>query len=451
MKKLVLIIILLGIGLENIFAQGHIVSFYGNFYTDQRFLSKKPNDWAWNETRLNLQLDAHMAQRAKFHTELWFRNLGLPKIVSYHDLFNKNITDPYNISLREAYVKLSGFIFKKLDFKIGKQRIAWGTADRLNPTDNLNPYDFEDIMDFGRHNGSWAANFIWYFNNNFSLQAVYIPVFQPATLPLGIYSTALIPSVNVPGPYHISLMTDTLLMPKFNLRNGATLGTRFKFLAGGFDFSVSYVYTYDQIPVPVNNNIIPLDMLGNIKVHSTENFVREHILGFDLAGSIGSVGVWAEAAGFLPRKEVVMTNSVMGNPLPPTTDSLILRKQMYFKYVVGADYTFKDGSYLNFQYLHGFANERGRGNLNDYFVLSWQKSFLNDQLMLEPVTGGFVALKWKDLRHNYAYFYVPSLTYKPNENTEIKLGAYLFGGKGNNLFSNLKNYNTLFFSVKYSF
>jgi len=38
-----------------------------------------------------------------------------------------------------------------LDIRIGRQRIAWGTADKLNPTDNLNPDDLEDIFDFGKH------------------------------------------------------------------------------------------------------------------------------------------------------------------------------------------------------------------------------------------------------------------------------------------------------------
>jgi hypothetical protein len=382
MKKLLLFTILLGFIPGFAFPQEHRVSFYGNFYTDQRLLSKKPNNWAWNETRLNLQFDARLDLRAKFHTECWLRNMGLPKIVSYRDLSNKNIMDPYNFSLREAYLKLNGFIFKKLDFTLGKQRLAWGTADRLNPTDNLNPYDFEDVMDFGRHNGSWAANLTWYFNNYFSLQAIYIPVFQPATLPLGIYSSALTPHLRAPAPYHVQLFTDTLLMPQFNLLNGATLGARFKFFAGGFDFSFSYVYTYDQTPVPLNNDILPLDQFGNISIQTTEHFVREHIFGFDCAGSIGSVGIWAEAAGFLPRKEMIMTTTLLGQVLPPETDSLILKKQLYLKYVVGADYTFKDGSYLNFQYLHGFVNERGRGNLNDYFVLSWQKSFFNDKLAI---------------------------------------------------------------------
>ena len=41
--------------------------------------------------------------------------------------------------LREAYVDLR---LKRWDVRIGKQIIAWGRADRINPTDNLTPRDF---------------------------------------------------------------------------------------------------------------------------------------------------------------------------------------------------------------------------------------------------------------------------------------------------------------------
>ncbi len=121
----------------------------GELLTDERFLLKEKNDWAWNENRLTLQLDKRM-ENSKFFTEVWLRNIGLPNITQSSDLYNKGIVDPYNLEVREAYVQLFGFLTKNLDLTIGRQRIIWGTADKLNPTDNLNPLDLEDILDFGR-------------------------------------------------------------------------------------------------------------------------------------------------------------------------------------------------------------------------------------------------------------------------------------------------------------
>ena len=142
---------------------------------DQRIHQRRASNCcnrAWNENRLDLKLEAKYGNKAKFYTDVWLRNLGLPKIASASELYNKDIVDPYNLYIREAYVEFYGLLSKNLDVKIGKQRIAWGTADMLNPTDNLNPYDLEDVMDFGRHNGSIGINLNYYFSNDFSLQAV---------------------------------------------------------------------------------------------------------------------------------------------------------------------------------------------------------------------------------------------------------------------------------------
>ncbi|MCK7509029.1 MAG: hypothetical protein MZV70_36675 [Desulfobacterales bacterium] len=82
-------------------------------------------------------------------------------------MYNKGIVDPYNLEIRELYIQLYGFLFDNLDVTSGRQRIVWGTADKLNPTDNLNPLDLEDILDFGRRRGSDAINLNYYFNSEF--------------------------------------------------------------------------------------------------------------------------------------------------------------------------------------------------------------------------------------------------------------------------------------------
>ncbi|NCO55428.1 MAG: hypothetical protein GW876_08530, partial [Bacteroidetes bacterium] len=130
----------------------------GELSTDDRFLLKNKNDWAWNENRLTLKLDKKITDNSKFYSEVWLRNIGLPGLTTSAGLYNKGIVDPYNLEIREAYVQMFGFLTKNLDLKIGRQRIVWGTADKLNPTDNLNPFDMEDILDFGRHRASDAIN-----------------------------------------------------------------------------------------------------------------------------------------------------------------------------------------------------------------------------------------------------------------------------------------------------
>lgn len=428
----------------------------GVLLTDQRILLNNDKDWAWNENRLSFKLDQRVADNSRFYSEIWVRNIGLPTIASSHDLYNKGIVDPYNLEVREAYVQLNGFLSENLDLSIGRQRIAWGTADKLNPTDNLNPLDMEDILDFGRRRGSDAINMNYYINNDISLQGVFVPFFQPANMPVGIFANALNPSMELPQGLVLKSFSDTLMMPKYNLGESSTAGLKFKGFAKGVDFSLSYVWGHDGLPYSSKNILTPVDLTGGTSIHSQLSFIRTHTIGADMATSIAGIGVWAEAAAFIPEKNIVMTNDLSAfypmSPVPVTQDSLLLEKSKpYLKFVVGADYNFSDGSYVNLQYLHGFFHERGNDNMNDYFFLRYEKTVLNNKLKIAPIGGGFIVTDWENIQDNYALVYMPEIGYKATDNAEIIVSTVIFDGKGDNLFANLKDYNMVMFKLKYSF
>jgi len=434
---------------------GEKLNISGELLTDERILLNDKNDWAWNENRLILQLDKR-TENSKFFTEVWLRNIGLPNITQSSDLYNKGIVDPYNLEVREAYVQLFGFLSKNLDVTIGRQRIVWGTADKLNPTDNLNPLDLEDILDFGRRRGSDAINLHYYISNDFSLQGVYIPIFRPANMPVGIFANALNPNMELPQGMVLKSFSDTILMPRYNLGESSTAGLKFKGFAKGVDFSLSYVWGYDGLPLSTKNTFIPVDAMGGININSQLSFARTHIIGADLSTSIAGIGFWAEAAAFIPEKDVIMTNDLSAfyptSPVPVTKDSLLLDKtKPYIKFVIGGDYNFADGSYINCQYLRGFINEMGNENLNDYFFARYEKKFFNDKLKFAPIGGAFIVTDWNKLKDNYAMAYMPQVTYNATDDVEITLSATFFDGKGNNLFANLKDYNMAMFKLKYSF
>jgi hypothetical protein len=426
----------------------------GELLTDQRVILKDDNNWAWNENRLSLKLDKQISGESIFYSEVWFRNIGLPNVAKSSDLYNKDIVDPYNLEFREAYVQINGFLSKKTDLTIGRQQFAWGTADKLNPTNNLNPYDLEDILDFGRKRGSDAINLQYYFNYDFSLQAVFVPFFQPANMPVGVFSNVLNSSMDLPQGMVLKSFSDTLMMPKYNLGESSTAGLRFKGFAKGINFSLSYLWGYDGLPYSSKNILTPVDVTGGTSIHSQLSFIRSHIMGADLVTSIAGIGVWAEAAAFIPDADVVMTTDLSAfhsDSSVPVTQDLVLKKEPYVKFVIGGDYFFADGSYLNMQYLHGFIHERGADELNDYFFLRYEKNFFNDKLKVTPLGGGVVVNDWNDINNNYAIIYMPEFTYKASPNTEISLSCTIFDGKGQNLFTGLKDYDMLMFEMKYSF
>ena len=453
---LVIIILLLASNVVKAQEAAAKLKLSGELITDERFLLKEPNSWAWNENRLSLKFDKKIKANSKFHSEVWFRNIGLPNLTTSANLYNKGIVDPYNLEIREAYVQINGFLSKNLDLKIGRQFIVWGTADKLNPTSNLNPYDMEDILDFGRHRASDAINMNYYFSNDYSLQVVFIPFFHPVNMPIGIFADALSPSISLSQGMVLRGMSDTLLMPKYNLQESSTAGFKFKGYFKGIDFSLSYLWGRDGLPIATRNTFIPIDNLGGININSQLSFTRTHIIGADLSTSIVGIGFWAEAAAFIPENNVIMTNDLSAlyplSPIPVTMDTMLLDKtKPYIKFILGGDYNFSDGSYINIQYLHGFINETGSDNLNDYFFMRWEKKFFNEKLIIAPIGGAFIVTDWGKIKDNYAIAYIPQITYKATDDIEIILSAAIFDGKGDNLFAKLKDYNMFMFKMKYSF
>jgi hypothetical protein len=436
------------IGVFTVTAQETPLRLYGELYFDNR-VRLENGQWSWSENRLDLQLDKKFAGKARFHSDVWLRSFGYPFLQSTEQLFIKDDTSPYNIEIREAYVELYGVFTKNLDMKIGRQRIAWGTADKLNPTDNVNSYDLEDIWDFGRHLGSDAIQLKYYFRD-FFVEGDYILYFRPASLPRGDWAEGLFKSMELPPPLHLVSFSDSLIMPQLNLQENATYAMKIGGFAGGFNFSASYVYGRDGLPVNYYNRITPVDLTGGVDVKSMLFFPRQQIIGADMAGAIGSVGVWAEAAAFIPDEEITLTNDLSAFGLPDK-DSVILEKKPWFKFVAGMDYTFRGGHYVNFQYLHGFVHERGQENLNDYFVINYEKYLFNDKLKLRPFTTALVVSDWKDITGNYALIYMPSLAYLPNENTEISIGVRLIGGEGDDVFAQYKDKDEFVLTVKYRF
>ena len=455
-KFFALIIAILVLISGRLFAQvDNSIKISGELLTDQRILLKEKNDWAWNENRMTLNLDKPFSNQVRFHSEMWVRNFGLPALYSLNDLYNKGIVDPYQFEFREAYIRINNFPGNKFDLTLGRQHINWGTADQLNPTNNLNPYDLEDILDFGRQRGTEALSMNYYINNDFSIQAVIIPFFRPANMPVGVFSGLLNPEMELPGNLYVKSFNDSLMIPRFNLKENLSGGIRFKGFVGGLDFSFSYALAYDPLPVPVKNSFSRDGFDGGISLQSNLTFYRNHIIGADIATTLGGFGLWAEAAMLIPEKDIVMTNHFDAGilaPFPVSVDSMYIDKtKPYVRFIFGGDYMFADGSYLNLQYLHGFIHERNAKELNDYFFIRYDRNFFREKLKVSPISGGFIVTDWKNIKENYALIYMPQISYMATPDVEMGLSAVISGGEGNNLFVGLKDLNMLMIKIKYSF
>jgi hypothetical protein len=424
------------------------VKWNGYLQTDNRLRLKGDNDFSWQEYRLDLKIEVKPSAKAHFYSEVWLRSFGFPSAQTSSDLVDKNKVSPLNLDFREAYVDLYGFLFDNLDIRIGRQLVAWGTADKLNPTDNLNPDDLEDLWDFGRHLGSDGLKASFYLKD-YTFSLIYIPIFTPAVLPRGDWASALSPSMELPTGLILGNLSDKIITPKNNFKESSITGVKISKNLFGYDFSLSYVYGRDDLPLVRKVTFTPTTTRGEVDIESELIYPRLHIAGIDMAGAIANIGVWAEAAVFFPEEVNMITDlSALGMG---TQESIALDDKPYVRYVVGADYTFKNGIYINGQYLHGFIHERGNGNLNDYFMFGLEKKFFNDKLKIAPITGGIVISDFKDIKNNYALILSPEITYYPVDNAEISLGARWIDGKNTTSFGRVKDKDELYLKLKYSF
>jgi hypothetical protein len=314
----------------------------------------------------------------------------------------------------------------------------------------------EDILDFGRKRGADGVSVVWYPSRDFSLQTVYLPRFRPASLPLGVFAEILTPPLVLPMGMMPGVMTDTVVMPSGEMAAGATLGFRAKGFFRGVDLSVSYQLVRDGLPHAALNTLSPGTLPGSLDIHSRLEFARYHVAGADFSTSLAGIGVWGEAALHIPAADVIMRNDL--TPLFPQAtepvfiDSVLLsREEPYTKWLVGADYHFSNGSYLNIQYLKGFIHEQGRNNLDSYLFLRYELSFLRDRLKLAPVNGAFVISDFDDIPENHSIIYMPEVSWQANPNATVSIAAVFFRGKGDGIFSRLNDYNQMRLRLEWFF
>jgi len=335
---------------------------------------------------------------------------------------------PCSLQLKEAYVDIYEFLIPVMDVRIGKQIVVWGTGDRINPTTNLCPLDLSNFFDFGERLGVDAISANLYLGC-FNLTGIYSPVFTPALLPQNFEEMA-----------GISLGQNTLTLPDQTLGESSQLGLRLNWQMFNYDISASYYYGRYSIPAVSK---MTMNLLGWVE-SSKSFFPRVQVAGLDCSGSISNIGIWGEAAYFMP--EDYTTDAYLGKNLISEQSA-----SPYFHYIIGSDYTFGSGVYVNIQFIHGFDHEIVKDQLNDYIITRIEKSFFSDKLKIMPCTVVFSAHEWSSIADSYGFAYIPEVEFHPVDNLEFDIGSYIIYGKGSSLFANLKDDDALFCNVKVQF
>lgn len=421
-------------------------------------LEREDGTLRFNENRFGYQIDAklneHVAARAAGRVIF----VGFSNVPSAFALTQRPNVDPFWWELDAAYLELRDIGVEGLDLRLGRQVIHWGTGDQFNPTNNLNPYDFRDPLLFGQNLANNALKIDYTPGKDVVFTGVWVPVFRTSQLPIsglrilsdqsafarrfGANAMNDLPST---AGFQLNYQLDNQT-PQFDLKNSMVAAkVAFKLLGG--DFSLSYFKGAFSLPRPLLvESTATAPMKQDVRIQL--GYPSMQVLGFDFTTSISwlkGLGFWVEGAVVFHdtlSTRVVSRDPSLASALPPDgtvfdrtfneTDS-----KQFLKLTIGVDYSFHRQLYANVQYLHGFVDEFGASQLNDYIVAGFDIKSPSDKWVLRL----FGVLNLQDRSH----VYYPVLIMKPWAGTEFHAGALLYGGNAGTKFGGLESGSNLFF------
>jgi hypothetical protein len=341
--------------------------------------------------------------------------MGVSQAQELDDLASQVYLQRFHLESDAAYVALTD-LAPGLDIKVGRQIVVWGTADKFNPTNNINPDDLEDRPLFTEPiaNQMVVVDYAPLKRDRDKLyfQGVYVPLFFPALLPpsaaAGLKDPyAESPFVNateinkltylqddflVKNPKLLPLVYGHVEMPEAKFTNGQfafKLGSRL----GEVDLSASYYYGRHDIPLAVDarttmtaplNQEPPPDNGYYFRSDVRLIYPKMQVIGLDFATQIpflGNMGLWGEGALIIPEASQfhidlpplpgggvdVTPDDGVANP-EAFIEGVAIKAQPFIKATVGFDYTFGKHVYVQSQYLRGMINEFGAGHIGNYLL-----------------------------------------------------------------------------------
>ena len=217
-KYIIIIILLLPIITAG---QSFNTSGYLKFFAHPNL--NKPYPFDRLGTRLQLKFSGSYSDKADFFSALDF-NLEETKI-------KESANEPRSAGMQiypvETYID---FYLSDIDIRIGNQFIFWGKTDWINPTDNINPWNYKNISaeieDY--RIPVTAVKVDYYFLNNWTLESVWVPHFLPNKIPFNFPDSIA----------HLPVETSNVL-PQNKFAN-SEFGFRLSSRIFNIDYSLSY-------------------------------------------------------------------------------------------------------------------------------------------------------------------------------------------------------------------
>ncbi len=341
---------------------------------------------------------------------------------------HQSTNEDTRLELWETYLRYQG---ENLELTVGNQIIRWGKTDEMTILDNLNPQDLRELMTLRleERKRPWPWLRIQYYGLPVTLEGVFTlwPVWhikndfgtdwavfdhlkaQLENIPqLSNWARSITVDKERPGP--------SLRAAEWGFRLSGTIST--------VDWEISFLHAHNRsfyyyiksFPVtglwinsPSNFTLTPgINITGNTIYISRP---EDNIFGFAFETTLGDAGFRGEFAYH--------------------TDQVFLRKDLLsirkpcWQYVLGIDYEFANGLYINMQFSQRYIQEWNNTLLFDpkwdsSIFLRLSKSFWQD--FLEARIDAYYDITER------MYYFNPEIDYKLRDNINLFVGVHLLDG-----------------------
>jgi hypothetical protein len=351
----------------------------------------------------------------------------------------------------------------KLDLRLGKQQVVWGTADGIRILDIVNPLDYRE---WTLKNYSDIRIPLWMLNAegqllmNGHLQVLLIPDYEPnyyapAGAPFAL-RTVVIGAETAANPFVTVTTIDE--HPERTLEN-TKLGLRWrnvieKGFASGLEYTLNYLHTYDFASSAYTRVTAGP---GGVNVQLTRRAEQIDVFGFTFSKSITKGIIGSFAKGWTIRGEFAY---IKGGAMNYGTDKSIQGTVdvAQYNYCLGFDKGFWGNWLFSFQFIQlNVENKEDfdedqytllfgptRGPLDEIETILTCKiatDFMHDRLKPEVL---IIYTDDNDWRIS------PKVSFEINDNWMVNGGFHFFEGREQHLNGQFDKNDQFFFEVKYS-
>jgi len=343
-------------------------------------------------------------------------------------VFNYNsLNDNLDINLRQAYFDI---YFDVFDLRIGKQQIIWGKADGVFITDVISPRDLSDFIlpEFEEIRIGINAVKLDYYLGNSTIEAVWIPTFQPTIMP---------DSNSIWYPQMPEFPIQSTIEPPNEVGNKLSeseMAMKYSYLGSALDFEFMAAYMWDDNPAMY---IIPYFTQGNPLPDSLiiqPEYHRLPMVGASFGKSFLGAVIRGEGAYYFDKKFSAEDFSVNG-----------IKEKDYAHYLLGYDHNWFDMN-VSFQFIQEYILDYEDDIRNDEFsnfaTFLVAKTFLNETLELSLFSYYGIDNEDALLR--------PKLSYDISDGFNFLIGTDIFiGDKGD--FGQYNENDLGYLKVRYDF